>query len=180
MADLHFRLLNRDIENTSFDCGNASVNELIKQSYYPTILQHGYCFEVSIQNRIVGYYMLMLIPIDWQDSHGLLDDKYSDMCRQSAVVHIKYLAVEAKYQGKGIGSAILDSIIRRVNEYSKYLPIRLIQLEALKDKYSWYTKRGFVAYNTEAMSDANSTILMYFDCLSQEHQVALMEYIEDY
>ena len=44
MANLQFHLINEDVETTSFDCGIESINDYIKNSYYPLITQQAYAY----------------------------------------------------------------------------------------------------------------------------------------
>ena len=56
MGRMSIKKIESDISK-SFDCGNSSINSLVYESYYPTILQHAYAFEVRVDERITGYFM---------------------------------------------------------------------------------------------------------------------------
>ena len=46
MAQLSFARLSDDVARGSFSCGNTSIDNMIFESYFATILQHGYAYEI--------------------------------------------------------------------------------------------------------------------------------------
>lgn len=44
-----------DLSDSSFNCGVAGINRMIRESYYPTLLQHMYAYEIIVNDIIVGY-----------------------------------------------------------------------------------------------------------------------------
>ena len=80
-------------------------------------------------------------------------------------VHIKYIAIDKKYQHKKIGTYVLKTIILNVLNLCQKLPITLITLDALADKYDWYKKNGFIAFNEDELKGSKSVIPMYINCI---------------
>lgn len=175
MSKLTFRKICSEITDNFFDCGNASINSQIHESYYPTLLQHGYTFEVSYNNQIVGYYMINLLSLELNQLPGSISDFQCNLFANCSSVHIKYIAVKKEYQHRGIGSRIMDYIVASVFEICERWPIRLITLDALSDKYDWYKRRGFSPLQNPV---SDSTIRMYMDCCT--HQVELNNYVSTY
>ncbi|MDO4343711.1 MAG: GNAT family N-acetyltransferase [Eubacteriales bacterium] len=157
--------------NNSFDCGNNSINALIVESYYATILQHAYGYTAIVNGQVVGIYMLKFMKIVLEQGPECLSDYKSDICNDCFSVHIKYIAVQVGEQGKGLGRLILKYIITEVMKLCQNWPVRLITLDALKEKYEWYRSIGFVAFNEEDQKDNDSTIKMYLDCLLDKELV---------
>ena len=165
MAKIEISKMKKEIPPMTIDCGNASINTLIAKSYYPTILQHAYGYTICFDGKIIGAYMLKFVKIDLTDCPEEISDYVSDMCADCFSLHIKYIAVDKKYQRRGIGKYVLQYIVMGVRELCKNWPIRLITLDALKDKYSWYNSLGFLPFNEKDLDDENTTIKMYLDCL---------------
>ena len=42
METLEFERVTQEVETCCFDCGVDSINEYVRESYYPMILQHAY------------------------------------------------------------------------------------------------------------------------------------------
>lgn len=162
----------------AFDCGNASINMLMNESYYPTILQHAYSYLVYKDYKIIGAYMLKFMKIVLSDCPEEISDFQSNICEDCFSIHIKYIAIKKEQQGKGIGSVILKYIVKSVRILCEKWPIRLLTLEALKERYEWYCELGFLPFNEEDLLNDEPTIKMYLDCLLNVDLVN--DYIDDY
>lgn len=168
MATIEISKVNSEV---TLDCGNASINSLITESYYTTILQHAYCYIVSYKDRVVGTYMLKFTKIELNICPEDIADYRSEICTDCFSVHIKYIAVDKSYQGKGIGTFIMQYIIKSVMQLCEKWPVRLITLDALKEKYKWYLELGFLPFNEKDIDDDSATISMYMDCLLNQDEV---------
>ena len=165
MAKIEISKMKKEVPAGTIDCGNDSINALIEKSYYPTILQHAYGYLICIEHKIIGAYMIKFVKIKLEDCPEEVSEYVSDLCEDCFSIHIKFIAIDTKYQKRGCGTHVLMNIVRQVRELCDKWPIRLITLDALKDKYEWYCSLGFVAFNEEDYNDENSTIKMYLDCL---------------
>ena len=67
MGNLQYRKVTREVENTSFTCGVPSIDEYVKNSYYPTIVQQAYGYSISGRGIVLGYYMIMFREIELDD-----------------------------------------------------------------------------------------------------------------
>lgn len=157
--------MKKEIPSMTIDCGNASINAMIEKSYYPTILQHAYGYVICLNEKIIGAYMLKFVKIDLAGCPEEISDYISDMCADCFSIHIKYIAVDKKYQGMGVGKHVLKYIVMCVRKLCQNWPVRLITLEALKEKYNWYVSLGFLPFDEKDLQDDNTTIKMYLDCL---------------
>ena len=88
--------------------------------------------------------------------------------------------MDARIHGRGIGSAILHSVITQARELAKDWPIRLFVLDALREKVSWYRDRGFDALIRTDLDKKTETVGMYLDLSSKEELDALGAYTDDF
>lgn len=166
MVRIETRKLRSDPCDSTFDCGVAGINSMVKRSYYPTILQHLYCFEILVDGLLVGYYMYGFRKMKLENCPEEIGDYISDMSDDSCyTLHIKYIAVAKKYQKKGIGSNILYLLLRQIKEMCKIWPVRLVTLDALQERVEWYEKNGFRAFNELDIQEGKKDVPMYMDCL---------------
>ena len=56
MAELQYKLMTSAVNN--FDCGNSAINEYVENSYFATLLQQCYAYEIEYKSLVVGYYMI--------------------------------------------------------------------------------------------------------------------------
>lgn len=165
MAVFQVSKLQSEISGGVFDCGNPSINSLILDSYYATVLQHAYGYKVSCEGIVIGYYMLKFLKIKLDNCPESISDYRSSFCNDCFSVHIKYIAVDTKFQKQGLGSGMMKYIIKLVFGLCEHWPIRLITLDALKEKYEWYKSLGFLAFDEDDLTSDEATIHMYLDCL---------------
>jgi len=167
MANLQFHLINEDVETTSFDCGIESINDYIKNSYYPLITQQAYAYCIMYDNIVLGYYQIFYkeLKIDCfpEDISGWFD--YNLSVDTISAVHIRYIAIDKKYQRRKIGNTILDIIIKNVEDLSIEWPIRVITIDARNELVEWYKRKGFkiMIQNTPGQDGFN--VAMYYDCM---------------
>jgi GNAT superfamily N-acetyltransferase len=159
-----------DLSDSSFNCGVAGINRMIRESYYPTLLQHMYAYEIIVNDIIVGYYMIEFRRIYLAES-GLeekIGEYISDLADACYALNLRYIAVGSEYQHRGIGSLMLKLIIKQTNELCKNWPIRLITLDALPEKVEWYKSNGFLPFRKNCAKNAKGEVPMFFDCLLDE------------
>lgn len=179
MAKLHFERVTRDVEFTSFDCGVESINDYVKNSYYPTILQHAYTYCILYNDYIIGYYQVYFREIELED----LPDSISEYdcgienIRISAV-HIRFIAIDKKYQKNKIGTSVLRVIIKDIRELAEMWPVRLITIDARLDLMNWYCKEGFLPMHNNTVGQDDVTQWMYMDCMRFSRE--LDEYLDSF
>lgn len=166
MGILQFKSVTRDVESLPFDCGVDSINEYVKNSYYPTITQHAYAYSIMSGERVLGYYQVLFRDIKLDDfpakiadyDPGVKDEKIS-------AVHIRYIAIDEQYQGHKIGTSTLQTIIKNVKNLSELWPIRVITIDAKSDLVDWYKREGFKKMKNNTVGQEGTTEAMYFDCM---------------
>ncbi|MFR1562715.1 MAG: hypothetical protein ACLST7_12340 [Oscillospiraceae bacterium] len=177
MGTLECVPLRSEIALRGFDCGNASINEKVRKSFYPHLLKQSRTYQIKMQNQTVGFYSLSVMSVNLAQSDASIAEFYSN--RQGVgAISLDYIAVDARIQNHGIGSTILNSVIARVKELARDWPVRLFILEALRERVSWYLDKGFDALDSADLDGNSGTVWMYFDLISAEEGAALREYAD--
>ena len=171
MDKLKLSLVKPNIESSSFDCGVKSINSYVKLSYYPLLLQQAYTFEVTLDGRVLGYYQILFREIELSYfPEEISEYKCEEKENTLSAVHVRFIAVDKKYQRNGIGTTILQIIIKQIRSLSNLWPIRIITIDAILPLVEWYKKMDFriMAGNTPGQDGVS--VAMFFDCLrfSQE------------
>lgn len=165
MGELILSKLKNDVY--SFDCGNNSINRLVYESYYATLLRYAYGFKIDYYNNPIGYFMVCLRDFEV----NMLSERFSDyesiLSNKCYSIHIKYIAIDKKFQRHGIGTKIIHTIISEtIKKSDNNLPIRMITLDAIKEKITWYENIGFKKLYDEDDDTLSSTVIMYIDCIN--------------
>lgn len=175
MAILKYSMMDKDVPEGTFICGNNSIESLISSTYYATLLQQAYGYKVIWNDIIVGYYMIYPKKINFDVMESIEGDEYnSGVVDCYNAVHIGYLAIDKTYQGNHIGTYVLKGIISSINIICKSVPFRMITIDALGVYHDWYQKIGFRDIPNSKNND--DIIPMYMDCISDEHRILLDEY----
>lgn len=182
MADLCYKLMGEE-DLHGFDCGNPSVSNMIDQTYYACLLREAraYCVYLKVkddQEILVGAYSVSIDTLDVKNAVSPLADYYSREPPFRAMVHLDYIAVNSKVQDHGIGKAILEYIVLQARSLYREWPVRLLVLDALRDKVAWYEKRGFSAVYEDDPDPHSTTVKMYLDLMPGEDFQRLSEYVE--
>lgn len=177
MATLIFDKVQKDVENTSFDCGIQSINGDVRESYYYLITQQAYTYSVKAENgRVLGFYQIHFREITIEDFPEEISDYQTGAKHNTiAALHIRFIAVDKNIQKKRIGNSILQTIIMDIKKMSKVWPVRVITLDARTELVHWYEKCGFrkMVKNTEGQDGV--TVAMFLDCM--HYSEALEEYV---
>lgn len=144
-------LLTEDPDLSKFQNDNGSINEKIRSSYFSIIRRRGFAYSVSLNDEIVGYYMLKVVSISPEDDE-IYDDSDSP---EYAAIFLDYIVVDTRFRKSGIGSNILKGIISFTKTVINQLPIRFLALKALQERKEWYEKHGF-----RAIEDSDSPIML--------------------
>lgn len=181
---LGLQRVTKDLNGSSFDCGNARIQEQIQDSYLATLLREGYAYEITFKKEhaerkeVLGYCMVKLVTLRESQLPPEELDYYSTVYAgrpmEYAAVELTYLAIDKDLQGLGLGTAVLKLLIHRVMEVSDVIPIRYLVLNALKAKVSFYLRAGFQPLG----EGETGTQFMYLDCL--RNRQALEDYLEEY
>ena len=161
------------VQNTKFDCGDEYINNLIKNSYYPSLLNKVCTYEVEVGSEIIGYCMYCFnevvveqFPNDFSGHE--YDLEATGIKKTVTVVHIVFLAIDLKYQKQGNGEKLLGGLIKLFDDLAKKYPIQAITLDSKLKLVKWYEKSGFRVMRTNKKEQAGITEYMYLTCMDIE------------
>jgi GNAT superfamily N-acetyltransferase len=137
----------------SFDCGDPSLNDwLLRRAIKNDSSGASRTFVVCEDNAVIGYYSLAVGAIAREDTSGKV---HRNMPDPVPVMVLGRLAVDADWQGKGIGIGMLKDAIQRTIIVSEQAGIRALLVHALSDK-----ARGFYQHWGFHESPTNDMTLM--------------------
>lgn len=177
MGKLTCSLMSSEIREGDFNCGNETIENTICSAYYSTLLRQTYGYQICIDNKVVGYYMIYLKRINIDTMEKIEGDEYNGGIIDYYIsAHINYIAIDKKCQQKKIGTNVLKGIISDILQKSSDIPIRLITLEALHVYHEWYKSIGF--RDIPGADVKNDIIPMYMDCMSEYERKQLDLYYQ--
>ncbi|RRD94314.1 GNAT family N-acetyltransferase [Clostridiales bacterium COT073_COT-073] len=171
MEQAKIKKVTAGVQNTKFDCGDKYINALIKDSYYPSLLNKVCTYEVEVGSEIIGYCMYCFnevvveqFPNDFSD-YNL---EATGIKKTATVVHIVFLAIDIKYQNRGNGTKLLRVLIKLFDDLAKKYPIQAITLDSKLELVKWYEESGFRVMRTNKKEQAGITEYMYHTCMNVE------------
>lgn len=171
MSKLIYKLLQREVDKDDFDCGVDSINDYVYQSYWATLLQHGYAYQIEYNDKIIGYYMITINHVLLEDCDEKISEYTSGLSDYIYTVEIKYLAIRKDLHGRKIGTEVLKTIIKSIKDFLYSIPFRLITIDARNDYIEWYGRLGFIKCPVNSIGQNGYTTKMYLDCFQNEEKL---------
>lgn len=139
----------------NFNCGISPINNYLKNTALKNHNENisGSYLVFDDENNCLGFYSLKTIYFNSLDKS--IRDKYLYS------INIEFIAVIKEMQNNGIGTHLLEFIIKDIKEISKKIGIRFLTLNSKDNKIEWYIKRGFKSIK------GHITNLMYLDFLDE-------------
>lgn len=156
--------IQEESELRELSCGEPAIDNMIHASYYPHLLRQQDTYCIKYEGKVIGTYALTVKAIDFVSSDKEIAG-YFEKEPVFGVLFIKYLAVDKKLQGKGVGTTALQYIVRFALNISQELPIRCVVFEALREKIDFYKKCGFVALSEKELYSESETVSMFMDLM---------------
>lgn len=174
MGTLIFKKVTESDLDRRFDCGNISINNYIKESYYPLITQQAYTYSImdGKTNSLLGFCQFMFREIQITKFPDDISEYFDEIKEEITAVHIRFIAIDCQYQKKHLGTAVMKSIIKHVKKLSRDWPIRVITIDSviLNDQENnlvkWYKSLGFKELMSNTPGQDGVTVAMYFDCMN--------------
>ncbi len=161
--DIELIDINDETKFDEFTCEDSLLNDFLKRNaYWEHIMHISRTKIIKVDNKIAGYFTMEFreveIPIDGDDN------KYP------AVV-LKCLAIDEKFENRGIGTYVLEYITINAKDISEFIGCRCLFLNARIEKWQWYKNRGFqfvdeefeLGNNEEKFNFLEPTIEMFID-----------------
>lgn len=143
--------LSKAHDRAQFDCGNAQLNEWLRQragQFDRRDLARTYVGVRPGENLVRGYYAVSshavrheALPAD--EAKGL---PHIDV----PVVLLGRLAVDLAEQGQGLGGHLLIDALRRAQHLAEHVGVRAVEVDAIDDDArKFYLRHGFLALNDD-------------------------------
>lgn len=137
------------------DCGVPSINNylLTGEAYYEHIMKLVNTKLIKLDGRVVGYFSIQFKTIKIEGNSIL----YPCVC-------LKYICTDSSYQNMGIGTKVLNYVVKNAKELSDFIGCRCVLIDAITTKRDWYRERGFDFLEDDDNIDLQkSTIEMIID-----------------
>jgi GNAT superfamily N-acetyltransferase len=134
-----------------FDCGTEVLNEyLAKYALQNQRNGSGRTHVVLDGNRVIGFYTIASSAVEPEKAPERLG-KGSPRHAIPAVILGRF-AVYHRYQGQGVGSALLRDALLRIAQVSEEIGIRAVIVDAKDEKArAFYMKVGFTPFAPEEL-----------------------------
>ena len=143
--------LNNKHQLDEFGCGNETLNEWLKKR---ALKNQGYSasrtFVICEQDKVVGYYALASGSVQREIAPKSMA---RNMPEPLPVIVLGRLAIDEKYQGRGLGKELLRDAILRSIFTAKNIGTSAILVHAIsEDAKRFYEKNGFQVSPLEPMT----------------------------
>jgi GNAT superfamily N-acetyltransferase len=146
-------LLTEHHDRTGFSSGEAELDEwLVHRALANQVSGASRTYVVTVENRVIAYYALANGSVMAKEAPGRVRRNMPDPI---PVMVLGRLAVDQRWQGKGLGRALLRDAVLRTLQAAEIAGIRAILVHALHEKAAaFYIRAGFTP------SPISDTILM--------------------
>ena len=136
--------LTAEHETSNFFCGEASLDVWLRQR---AMKNEAYgatrTYVVSSDYEVVGYYSLAVGSLEHKFAPGHIR---RNMPQPIPVMILARLAVDRRYMGQNIGTAMLQDALLRTLQAADIAGIKAMLVHALNEKAAaFYRERGFTA-----------------------------------
>ena len=132
-------------------CGEPELDDWLKRRALSNeVSGASRTYVVCMGRQVVGYYALAAGAVAHRDAPGQVRRNMPDPI---PVMVIARLAIDRKFQGRGIGSALLRDAVLRTVQAAEIAGIRAILVHSINESAKrFYEKRGFTASPTNPMT----------------------------
>ena len=143
--------INSSHQLEEFDSGNQQLNSwLIRRALKNESSGASRTYVVCVDNQVVAYYCLASGAVTQITAIGRVR---RNMPEPIPVMVIGRLAVDIRWQGKGLGRALLRDAILRVLQAAEIAGIRAVLVHAISEEAKqFYLKYGFAASPLDSMT----------------------------
>lgn len=143
--------LNPAHDLSQFRCGEPELDDWLKRRALANEESGASrTYVVCVGRQVVGYYALAAGAVAHMDAPGRVR---RNMPNPIPVMVIGRLGIDLKFQGRGIGSALLRDAVLRTVQAAEIAGIRAILVHAISESARrFYEKLGFIASPTNPMT----------------------------
>ena len=145
---MFFTQLSSSHDLSVFDCGNPDLNAFLKEHAISFIKRKLCMVHVLVEgNTVIGFYTLSPFTLDVQGFPAKIARKYPKTMPFPCWLLGK-LALDKKYQSRGLGEKLLMTACERAAKLSKEDAGGFCLIVDAKDQKvkNFYTKYGFIAF----------------------------------
>lgn len=129
-----------------FDCGNAALNDWLKNHALKSEGQSARTYVACESNIVIGYYCIATGSVERKALPSRLK-RQQGLPNQIPVVIIGRLARDLTYRGTGLGLDLLQDALRRIVAASEIIGVRCVLVHAIDDQAAKFWKDNeFVEY----------------------------------
>jgi GNAT superfamily N-acetyltransferase len=136
---------------SAFDCGNPALNQFLHRFALVNQKANSAQTYVSCEegtNRVAGFYSLAVGSVEQAAAVGRLGKGLAG--HPVPVMILARLAVDRRFQGLGLGRALLKDALLRTTQAAEIAGIRAILVHAKDDAArNWYLQWGFESSPTD-------------------------------
>jgi GNAT superfamily N-acetyltransferase len=149
MAVLISQLEKHHVSRETFDCGDLALNEYIRRYAWQNQVRHqvGTTYVAADERQplwVIGYYTLAMTEIRSDSvpeaSAALRSLPYAAI----PAILLARLAVDARFNGRGLGRKLLADAFRRSVEIGRQVGCRCLIVDAYPGAVDWYARFGFI------------------------------------
>lgn len=136
---------------SQFECGEPALDSwLKKRAFQNEESGASRTYVLRAGQEIAGYYALATGAIAHAEAAGRVRRNMPD---QVPVIILGRLAIASKFQGRGIGAALLRDAVLRIAQAAEIAGIRAILVHAISDQAKrFYEKYGFIPSPADPMT----------------------------
>lgn len=162
-----------EFELSRFDCGDDDLNGFLVDDAKGFLDKRiANTFILVDEGNVVAYFCLLNDKISKQEVTGnqwrKIKDRFPKGKKFSSYPAIKIgrFAVSSHYQGRNIGTMLMNLIKDRLDTDRNYSAFRFITVDAYLSAIDFYRKNNFVQLTQQ--KENNHTRLMFFDMMELE------------
>jgi len=134
-----------------FDCGREPLNRfLIRFAFQNQLAEASQTYVAVSGEEVIGYYTLVVGQVEYDDAPARL---VKGLARHPAPLMIlARLAVDQRFRGRGLGSALLKDAMLRTTQAADIAGIRALAVHAKDDEArGFYDRFGFLPSPTDPL-----------------------------
>lgn len=170
-VDYEISKISAETKTSNFKTGNSSFlplkTFLTKQAldFQNSLVAQTYIAK-NKTNNVLGYITLTCSEVDLRNGYTVEDCPNANKYDSLPAVKIARLAIDKRYQGKGIGKVLMDLAVAISNDViGDNVGCRFLITDAKKEAVTFYKKYGFTLLDTDDNNQAENPV-MFIDLLT--------------
>jgi GNAT superfamily N-acetyltransferase len=173
--ELEINPLHNEHDLSEFNCNHIDLNEFLQEKAYKQMAAKiNVSYVILYQSKIIAYFTIAADSIRtkniWPEDDEALKGK-GITYKSLPALKLGRLAVDLRYQNMGLGSYLLENIIRKAQDLSESIGLRYITVDAYIPSLNFYIERYFILFPKEDKKirryhekpNENYTVSIYID-----------------